>query len=158
MPCSSAMLEHGALDSLRGRWCDTTHGSNQQPKKIQDYEDYSERTDSGGYGSVWICRHRRDERLLVRRDGGDETRSVGTAAVLREVLQGHRRTRHRRHTALTRAKAVRMVMFRVQLRGFPRSGLNTAFFFEEISLLLIYFVIIKFFAKFYLFYLHTRGL
>lgn len=33
MPCSSAMLEHGALDSLRGRWCDTTHGSNQQPIK-----------------------------------------------------------------------------------------------------------------------------
>ena len=29
------MLEHGALDSLRGRWCDTTHGSNQQPKKYR---------------------------------------------------------------------------------------------------------------------------
>nr|DAH40138.1 MAG TPA: hypothetical protein [Caudoviricetes sp.] len=29
---------------------------------------------------------------------------------------------------MTRAKAVRMVMFRVQLRDCPRSGLNTAFF------------------------------
>lgn len=27
------MLEHGALDSLRGRWRDTTHGSNQQQTK-----------------------------------------------------------------------------------------------------------------------------
>ena len=90
MPCSLEMLEHGALDSLRGRWCDTTHGSNQQPIKIQDYEDNSERTDSGGYGSVWICRHRRDERMLVHRDGCDETRSVGTAAILCKVLQGNR--------------------------------------------------------------------
>ena len=29
------MLEHGALDSLRGRWRDTTHGSNRQPKKYR---------------------------------------------------------------------------------------------------------------------------
>ena len=29
------MLEHGALDSLRGRWCDTTHGSNRQQKKYR---------------------------------------------------------------------------------------------------------------------------
>lgn len=35
MPCSLEMLEHGALDSLRGRWCDTTHGSNQQSKKYR---------------------------------------------------------------------------------------------------------------------------
>ena len=28
-------VEHGELDSLRGRWCDTTHGSNQQPKKYR---------------------------------------------------------------------------------------------------------------------------
>ena len=86
------------------------YAGNQQ--KIQDYEDNIERIDGSGYGSVWICRHRRDERLLVHRDGGDETRGLGTAALLREMLQGHRRTRHRRHTALTRDKAVRMVMFR----------------------------------------------
>lgn len=33
MPCSSATVEHGALYSLRGRWCEATHGSNQQPTK-----------------------------------------------------------------------------------------------------------------------------
>ena len=84
------MLEHGALDSLRGRWCEATHGSNQQPTKIQDYEENIERIDGSGYGSVWIRCHRRDERLLVHRDGGDETRSVWTAALLREMLQGYR--------------------------------------------------------------------